>query len=101
MQPSAAEGIGAGEDGGGAAPFSSGAAARRGGRRGGAGGRRGAARLHAGDTARLGRRSWAGRRWFTAAAQALAVVTCSALWWVPTVARATTVCVGDEERRKK
>ena len=42
-----------------------------------------------------------GRWWFTAVAQALAVVTCSALWFVPTVARATTVCAGDGERRKK
>ena len=42
-----------------------------------------------------------GRQWFTAVAQALAVVTCSALWFVPTVARATTVCAGDGERRKK
>ena len=42
-----------------------------------------------------------GRRWFTVVAQALAVVTRSALWWVPTVARATTVRAGDGERRKK
>ena len=42
-----------------------------------------------------------GRWWFTAVAQALAVVTRSALWWVPTVARGTTVRAGDGERRKK